>query len=310
METLLYFDKPDKLETSSSLPINQTDVFIIEKNLSKSLQCLKESIFTNLYLSLENPTEIDQKTLFTLYSVTKSGGKVHISSIRSQNNETPSLNDKLIIAGFVKSPEENAHWLVFKKPEWVGQTAVLRKKKADNVIPTSKVDEPKQNIVQITPEINPIIGTYNYNDLVVKVNPENKGNPFSTVKVGEKDLIDEDKLLLDEAGYAKLAKDENCETKPKACKNCSCGRKQLEEKLGNDTKVIEQKLANNEVKSSCGNCYLGDAFRCSGCPFKGQPAFKAGDKIKLDLSKDIVALNEGKEEGKIVLTGGKVKLEL
>ena len=52
-----------------------------------------------------------------------------------------------------------------------------------------------------------------------------------------------------------------------------------------------KKLENNEVKSSCGSCYLGDAFRCATCPYKGLPAFKPGDKIKLDLSKDSKVLN-------------------
>lgn len=84
----------------------------------------------------------------------------------------------------------------------------------------------------------------------------------------------------------------------KACKGCTCGLAEAEEaeqvELSKGLKVVLldadgavevdavngvdkererlKKAAESATKatSSCGSCYLGDAFRCSSCPYKGK----------------------------------------
>jgi len=98
----------------------------------------------------------------------------------------------------------------------------------------------------------------------------------------EEDLIDED-ALLDEDDLKKPdpASLKVCGTTKlrKACKDCSCG---LAEEIAGEANTVPKDTS--AAKSSCGSCYLGDAFRCATCPYLGTPAFKPGEKVQLSDS--------------------------
>ncbi|XP_026463226.1 anamorsin homolog [Ctenocephalides felis] len=93
--------------------------------------------------------------------------------------------------------------------------------------------------------------------------------------INDDDLLDEEDLKKPDPSSLRV-----CGTtgKRKACKDCSCG---LAEELKAEAGGLANKIDNPIQKSSCGSCYLGDAFRCATCPYLGMPAFKPGEKIKL-----------------------------
>lgn len=96
----------------------------------------------------------------------------------------------------------------------------------------------------------------------------------------------------------------------KACKNCTCGLREMQEsdeivKLDTDApgtrrEVDETVVGADGVRrtvrriqvetrgatSSCGSCFLGDAFRCSSCPYLGMPAFKPGERVQIPATMD------------------------
>lgn len=98
------------------------------------------------------------------------------------------------------------------------------------------------------------------------------------------DLINDDDLLTEEDKIKPTAvMDCGPGTTKKACKNCSCGMAELEAQ-----EKTQLATDSSNAKSSCGNCYLGDAFRCGGCPYRGLPAFKPGEQVQIptDLLQD------------------------
>jgi len=110
--------------------------------------------------------------------------------------------------------------------------------------------------------------------------------PDATAKVWKLDVDEDGEMidaddLLDEEDKQKPTPESLrvCSTtgKRKACKDCSCG---LAIEL--EAEAIGKSIDPNQTqKSSCGSCYLGDAFRCSTCPYLGLPAFKPGEKIQI-----------------------------
>lgn len=102
--------------------------------------------------------------------------------------------------------------------------------------------------------------------------------------------IDEDSLLTEEDKAQKLAsvKEDDCSTRRRACKNCVCGRAEVEKKLEAEGVNLDENPVGPPA-GGCGNCSRGDAFRCAGCPFLGKPAWNsdAEGKVQLNLTDDI-----------------------
>ncbi|KAF1811094.1 DUF689-domain-containing protein [Eremomyces bilateralis CBS 781.70] len=115
------------------------------------------------------------------------------------------------------------------------------------------------------------------------------------------DIIDEDEFITEEDMTRPVIEPPECRPKPgkkrRACKDCSCGLAQqiaaedAATRSEADAKLQTFQLGADDLAEvdftvqgkvgSCGNCALGDAFRCDGCPYVGLPPFKPGEEVRL-----------------------------
>ncbi|WP_029374356.1 hypothetical protein [Psychrobacter sp. TB2] len=232
------------------LQINDTLV-ITQASFLNRLPLDNSSVDVSIVIA-ESSDFPSQSLLTEMHRAVKPGGKVILVNSASPEVST-ALEKRLLVAGFsdpeeVLSSESNRFSIRATKPSWnLGSSFSLKPKKS--ALPR------------------------------VELSNESESE-------WESDLIDEDSLLTEEdmAKPAVVASDCGAEKTRKACKNCSCGRAEEEEKAVKLGLTAEQ-IAN--PKSACGSCGLGDAFRCAACPYKGLPPFKLGERVT--LSSDFLA---------------------
>ncbi|PON50233.1 Anamorsin [Parasponia andersonii] len=227
---------------------------LIITQVSLLCQIPVESSSLDIVLSLCRSPESPSDQLFKEISrVLKPGGTVLLyhseSATKDTNKTTSALERKLLLAGFLEAQSLQLKSILASNL----QSYLIKAKKPSWNIGSSFaiMKAPKSSVVQID---------------------------------DDSDLIDEDSLLTEEdLKKPQLPLVGDCEVGAtrKACKNCTCGRAEAEEKV--EKLGLTDDLLNNP-QSACGNCGLGDAFRCSTCPYKGLPPFKLGEKVALSGS--------------------------
>lgn len=232
--------------------VDQCDPQIITQASSLSKLPLEPSsvdIVIPIFRSIEFPGDLLVKEMFR---VLKPGGTILIySSQQSVIGETDKaisgLKRKLLLGGFLEAEA--------LQPKSVGLSNVVRSFGV-------KAKKPSWNIGS---------------SFALKKSIK---SPVKVQNDDYSDLIDEDSLLTEEdLKKPQLPPVGDCEvgSTRKACKNCTCGRAEEEEKV----KLGPTMDQLNNPQSACGSCGLGDAFRCGTCPYKGLPPFKLGEKVSL-----------------------------
>ncbi|KAI1995645.1 electron carrier [Ophidiomyces ophidiicola] len=297
--------RPDMLESSlTTYSRYATDLQMLDR-LAAGLVALPESTYDIVMLLADadgrtSPTPLmDRGVLQSIVRTLRPAGKLKSDS-GAFASPAASERTELILAGLVFDDTGG-----LMKPDYGSQAAVplrLGKKKVTNGV----VNDTSPAATEVT-----TVKKTNGDSAVSGMGFVDFSDDFTVL--GDEDgleddeeLIDEDTLLDEEDMRRPIVQPPECRPKAgkrrRACKDCTCGlaeRLQEEDraKRANADAALEtMKLGASDLAEvdftvqgkvgSCGNCALGDAFRCDGCPYIGLPPFKPGEEVRL-LNNDV-----------------------
>ncbi|KAK6517315.1 electron carrier [Arthrobotrys megalospora] len=299
--------KPEVLQAAlATHPRSSTDVQMLDRIALGLVNLPAETYATVILLSdpASSSYDINTAVLQKVVASMKPGSKWS-----SESKEALKGIDRLqvVLAGLVVNEEDGT--LSFSKPDYAKSAAVpLRFGRKKDKPETTSTATTTTTVTAV-----PLNGVEKKKEY--KVGYVDLGDDLDA-DFGEEDddddLIDENELLDDSDLAMPVQQPPECRPKPgkrrRACKDCTCGLKEkieAEDKAKREAadKALAAVAAPKAVKldlddlaeidftvegkaSSCGNCYLGDAFRCDGCPYIGLPAFKPGEQVRLPVGDD------------------------
>ena len=297
-----------------------TDIQMLDR-LSLNLVTLPDATYdTILILSdadntrIESQKLISREILASLIRALNAGGRLRSQDGAFASDEYPEERREAVLAGLILSDKDGV-----TKPDYdASQSVPLRfgKKKQD---PSTDGQATSPTTPAGTGAVSLNINGKRING-PAGVGFVDSDDDLDKDIDSDDDLIDEN-TLLDESDFVKPVVQRKfsqiCfprkailnistlliapECRPKtgkrrrACKDCTCGLAQKiaaedaskrDEADQNLAKLQADDLAEVDFTvqgkvGSCGNCALGDAFRCDGCPYVGLPAFKPGEEVRI-----------------------------
>mmetsp|Transcript_8612 Transcript_8612/g.9809 ORF Transcript_8612/g.9809 Transcript_8612/m.9809 type:complete len:250 (+) Transcript_8612:191-940(+) len=209
-----------------------------------STNCLKAIKEVSATVIVVKGIKIKEDELQLLFNIMKPGATVSVQKLSSE--DANSLKMSFLFNGFAEAniSTENGFFTVSSKKPGYKQDAVALESKSESKAAQWKLMA---------------------NDFDDQAN----------------EIMDDDDLLGEEIKKEESAAECGPGTKKRACKNCSCGLKEMQE--------AEEKGEAVTIKpnpSACGNCSKGDAFRCSTCPYRGLGKFESGTKPDIEIAAD------------------------